>query len=144
MFYNYLNSIYNILQNHEYNSATFEQMLYINKQLINNKFIQYGGNNNTVQNANIKSMESIAKILANEMQKYNNQMTTVMNNTNIASVDVNTKFEELKEQIKKTVNVLTLFINYIEMIHSIAPNSENIGILKEQMNDIHKILSKYI
>jgi hypothetical protein len=143
MFYNYLKSIYNILDKYDSKSSNFNDMLNMNEYLIrafnnpyignnsyintntntNNVFFQLGGTNHIEDLKLLKS--SILDIIANFKQPTN-------------QID-----EELTNKVKKFKDAMENLIKYINLLYALIPNQENVDKLNTQLKQIKDILDKY-
>jgi len=145
MFYNYLKSIYNILEKCDSESHNFQSMLKMNEYFLknfkrpNNKkshkvlndiynLYQTGGGTPIEELGILK--DSIFKIL-DEFDK-------------IVQTPESTKdIDELEIKIKSIKSAIENLVRYIDLLHTFVPNKTDITKLGTQLQEINSILTKY-
>lgn len=148
MFYDYLKSIYNIMEKYDTQSDKFQNMLDLNDNFIRD-IDKKSYNRQSVKSGGKMRMISIAafnKQIGGDhfddiqiMKKAITEMIDKLNNKEGNVVDLS----RLKTKIEKFKSVMTKMVEYIELLHSTGPGSDRMSILSEQLKQIKNILEKY-
>lgn len=160
MFYDYLKSIYNIVEKYDPRTDNFQNMLELNDRFIEDinkdfdsynkiKSIQSGGQKmRMISIASFNNFSGETKI----RRQFGGNPESDIKIMNKSIIDMIDKLKpenqpvdlsELKIKIEKFRNTMNKLIEYIELLHSASPSSDNISKLSGQLTQIKEILEKY-
>lgn len=143
MFYDYLKSIYNILENFGSESNEFKIMLKINKYFINNlnshnhkskinyksDLYQFGGDKPS------EEIDLLKKSIFKMLEDFDKHTSPHLN----VSKDIN----NIDTKINLAKNVIENFTKYIDSLNTFIPDKTNTLKLQKQLEEIKNILNKY-
>ncbi len=163
MFYDYLKSIYNIVEKYDPNTDNFQNMLDLNDRLINNidknfdsynkiSSIQAGGHKNThnrrmrvvtfISEKNLKNDTQFGGTLHDDLKVMQASVIDMIGKLKPSDPDT-ANLEELKQKITKFRNTMIKLIEYIELLHQMGPGQDNLSKLSTQLTQIKEIIEKY-
>ena len=165
MFYDYLKSIYNIVDKYDPCTDNFKQMLELNDYFIKNigkKFDSYNkirSNQNGGQKIRVISIASFNKIpiksqdIQSKQNMFGGSPNDDIKNINKSILDMIDKLnapvqkpldlEELKQKIQKFKETMNKLIEYIELLHTASTGSDGMVKLSDQLKQIKDMLQKY-
>jgi hypothetical protein len=159
MFYDYLKSIYNIVEKYDPHTDNFQNMLELNDRFINDIGKDFDSYNKiqSIQSGGQK-MRMISIVSFNKFNKPKGKQSggnpiddiKIMNKSITDMIDKlshrdqpDVDLSELKAKIEKFKNTMNKLIEYIELLHSAGPSSDNMLKLSDQLKQIKDILQKY-
>jgi hypothetical protein len=139
MFYNYLNSIYNIVEKYKSNYNCFHDMIALNDYFIDNLTAK---NIATVQNIHSFHNQTGGNDPIIQLKALNQAITDIINEI-VAAKGQQYDFTELQLKMTQFSNAAKKLVAYIELLHKIAPTQPEMMKLIEQLIHINTILNKY-
>lgn len=165
MFYDYLKSIYSIVEKHDSDSIDFKNMIAANDFLINSlnkrstgnnmSVNQFGGSYRTIKILSLQKSKLLKDVQSgggpvddlNALQKSILNIIQTMNTSSghptIETEKYNAEIREIVQKIQTFKSTFDKLIEYIEFMHHLLPDKSNVAKLNEQLVEIKKILTKY-
>ncbi len=154
MFYDYLKSIYDIVENYKPNSDNFNNVIKANDNFIkrlNNyidpSFSQSGGKKyKTYKVVTILSLKKsqIGGSPIDDLKKMQASMLGIVGTIHEPQSNVTqAELDSIRDRIRNFRLLLENLVRYIEYLHTLIPDDENVMKLNEQLKTIKDIAEKY-